>query len=89
MECAARAVIREGRYVDLTDASIRLNGAESSPQAVERTLKSVNPVLDLEKDLALGRYFYAREVIAGEGTLTVRGTATIPRAGSEPRKTEP
>lgn len=80
MESSSRVELEQGRYVVLGETTMRLNGKETTPQFVRNTLKAVNPVVDLDKDLGLGAYFTAREVVVEEGALTVRGIAKVPRA---------
>jgi hypothetical protein len=88
LESSSRVGLSEGKYVVLTESSMRLNGKEATPQFVLSTLKAVNPVVDLEKDLGLGAYFIAREVEVGDGTLTVRGAAIVPRSDGAAQKPE-
>lgn len=88
MDSSSRVELSEGRYVLLGQTTIRLNGKESTPQFVQNTLKAVNPVVDLVRDLGLGANFFALEVVAGDGVLTVRGIAMVPKAGESPGKRE-
>jgi hypothetical protein len=86
MESTSRVELDQGRYVLLGETTMRLNGKETTPQFVQNTLKAVNPAVDLDKDLGLGAYFFGHEVIAGDGVLTVRGTAIVPKADQKQEK---
>ena len=73
-------VPREGRYLELAEPEIRLNGVLLSPQGTAGLLKQINPVLDTDKDLGLGGYFVMERVEVGEDEVIITGRATIPNA---------
>ncbi len=73
-------VPRANRFIDLQEPTILLDGKPLSAVAAENLLKSINPVLDSEKDLKLGGFFRLSRVEVKTGTLSIFGTATIPPA---------
>ncbi len=79
VDAVSDLVVREGRYVDAVNMSIALNNKEAAPFMRDTIVNSLNPVLDLEKDLGLGAYFHATAIEIGKGTLTMRGRAMVPR----------
>lgn len=78
LESSSRVGLEGGRYVVLIESTIKLNGKEALPQFVQTLHKSVNPVVDIDKDLGLGGTFYAKELEVGDGFLKVRGAARVP-----------
>lgn len=78
VEAVAKLGIVDGRYVQLVEPALKLNGKPLTPAFAQSLLKSVNPVMDLEKDLGLSGYFTATEVVIGEGRVTVKGIARVP-----------
>jgi hypothetical protein len=88
LESTSMVGLREGRYVVLESSVMKLNGKDASPQFVESVHKTVNPVLDTDKDLGLGAYFYARALEVSDGILTVRGAARMPIAPMSPEAKE-
>ncbi len=77
---SGRLVPREGRYLDLADPVFMLNNAPVSPALAALILRQINPVLDVERDLNLGRSFQLTEAAIGDTGLILRGQATIPVA---------
>lgn len=81
IEARGRLAVLEGRYILIVDPLLRVNGKETTPQFAQAALKPFNPILDIEKDLGLGGFVTVEDVEIGEGILTVRGRATVPRQG--------
>lgn len=69
---------REGRYLDLRKPEITLNGKPLSETSTESILKNLNPILDLERDVNLGRYFILSSVEIDTNAIVIHGTATVP-----------
>lgn len=81
---------REGRFLDLAEAQIEIEGAELSPAAVEMMRQWLNPLIDADRDLGLPDGLYVEEVISEQGQMRARGKAHIPRGkGSPPSKSQP
>ncbi|MEN3001536.1 MAG: DUF2993 domain-containing protein [Armatimonadota bacterium] len=81
---------REGRFLDLAEAQIEIEGAELSPAAVEMMRQWLNPLIDADRDLGLPDGLYVEEVISEQGQMRARGKAHIPRGkGSSPPKSQP
>lgn len=70
----------DGVLVNLTAPILRYNGKEPTPAFAQTLLRSINPVLNINSDLGLNGFFLIREIEIGQGQITVRGRATIPRA---------
>jgi len=70
--------IREGRYLDISDVEVSLNGRALAPSAATAMLKSMNPMLDVERDLHLGNSLKIKSVSVGYGMLLIEGEFTVP-----------
>lgn len=81
---AGRLSPRGGRYIDLIDPTVEIDGKPLDTASAVALLKTINPVLDSEKDLHLGGFFRLSHVEIGEGVLSIRGTATVPPASDNP-----
>jgi hypothetical protein len=79
VEIRAKIVPVEGRYLFIEEPSIQIDGKNPNPLFVQSLLKTLNPVIDLEKDLGLGSFVFVTDVEIGEGAVNLRGRATIPR----------
>lgn len=79
-------VPRAGRYVDLIDARIVLNGVRLTPLQARNLITQLNPVLDIEKDLGLGGFLSLTQVEIDDGFVRLEGRATLPPA---PNPTSP
>ena len=75
---------RADRYVDLVDPTVEIDGKPLDPTAAQNLLKTINPVLDSERDLHLGGFFRLSRVEIGPGVLSIKGTASIPLAPADP-----
>ena len=71
-------VPRDGRYVDLMNPIVEMNGKPLAPAFVANVLKQINPVLDIAVDLGLSGYLTLNSVSIGHDSVTVHGLATIP-----------
>ncbi len=69
---------RAGRYLDITDAHVELDGQALSPDSTRLLLQQLNPVLDLVKDVNWGDYFRIESVRIGENAVIITGQATLP-----------
>ena len=84
-----RLATRAGRYLDLIDPQMMMNGKPLSPAMTNSILKQINPVLDIDADLGLGGYFTLSSLEYASDALTVRGIAGIPlRATSKSKSIE-
>lgn len=75
----ARLVSPNGTTLELSDANILFDGVPAEPQARRVLLETLNPVVDLNKDLALHGAIAIESITIGEGVLTARGKTRIPR----------
>ena len=73
-------VPREGRYLDITEPQVRINGTLVTLAVTESLLKQINPVLDTDADLGLGGYFVMERVEVGDDEIVITGRASIPIA---------
>lgn len=78
IEATGRLVVRDGRYLDVAEPTVKLNGRLATPAFADNIAKSINPVVDFDKDLGLGRILAAETVEIGEGYAVVRGKAHVP-----------
>lgn len=69
---------REGRYLDIVNAQIDLDGKRLSPSATDALLLQLNPALDLVNDVHLDDYFRMEAVRIGDDSVTIVGQATLP-----------
>src|SRR6185295_5508534 len=67
VEATAGIGVREGRYLDAIDPVMKLNGKEAAPSLTLSILKTLNPVLDIDRDLGLGGYIYVTRAEIGQG----------------------
>ncbi len=81
-------VPRDGRFLDLAEARIEIEGAELPPTAVESLRQWLNPLIDADRDLGIPDGLYVEEVLSEEGQMRARGRASIPR-DIRPRPTPP
>ena len=82
-----RLTTRAGRYLDLVEPQMTMNGKPLSTPMTLSILKQINPVLDIESDLGLGSYFTLSNLEYALDALTVHGIAGIPkREPSKPKE---
>ncbi len=70
--------VQDGRYVYLVSPEIELNGSPTPSSLSASIVHSINPVLDLVKDLSLGGYFELKSVSIQTGRVLFHGLAFIP-----------
>lgn len=68
----------DGTKLVLDDAKIWFNWQRADPIAAEQLLKTLNPVVDLSKDLGLYDAVLVEEIDARDGYVTARGKTKIP-----------
>ncbi len=77
-------VPRAGRYIDLENPTVVIDGKLLDPVAAQNLLKSINPVLDSDQDLKLGGFFRLSRVEVTAGLLSIQGTAKVPPLPTDP-----
>ena len=77
-EAKATVGISEGRYLNAENPTVSLNGTPMPRTMAIQLLKTVNPIIDIDKDLGLGEWLYITSAEIAEGKLTVRGRIHIP-----------
>ena len=78
-------VPREGRYLDLMEPELTLNGKPATREFTDALLKLINPVLDADRDLKLNGFFTISTVELLDDSISIRGQATIPPAPRMPK----
>ena len=73
-----RLRISNGRYIELVEPVVQLNGRPMLPGMMQLTLSRINPVLDVDVDLGLRGYFRMESVRFGDNEIEVSGEAGIP-----------
>ena len=83
----ARLATSDGRKIDLADARIEFDGKAADPASADALLQTLNPVIDLDRDLRLDGAITVRELDLRDGVLKASGTCRIPvRPGTLPIK---
>ena len=77
-EVDARLEIRGANQLHLADAVIDFDGKRADPLSREALLKTLNPILDLERDLQLFGALQLSKVSFLGATMIAEGPATIP-----------
>ncbi len=77
---------REGRFLDLAEARIEIEGTELAPAAVQSLRQWLNPLIDAERDLGIPDGLYVEQVISEQGQMRAQGKASIPRPITIPRE---
>ncbi len=72
-EATAKAVPREGRYLFLEEAVVKVNGRPVPEAFARNILRTLNPILDIDRDLGLGKSFTLEKVEIRDGTAVVFG----------------
>ena len=73
---------RDGRYVEISNPQVILNGKPVNSDVAVRLVSGVNPVLDIDKDFDIGNFMRVQSVKI-EGVLVhIHGTASVPIAVS-------
>jgi len=74
----ARLATSDGNQLMLVEAAISFDGKEADPASSEVVLKSLNPVVDLDKDLHLYGAIRVSEITMRGGILRAEGKTRIP-----------
>jgi hypothetical protein len=77
-EATAGMTVREGRYVDLSDADFRLDGKPLPRATLTSLLRQINPVLDTERDLRLRDLFTLKTIRIGGKYIQIEGVLRLP-----------
>jgi hypothetical protein len=79
LDATGKLAAQDGRFVIVTEPTLRMDGKEVPPLLAQNLLLGINPVLDIERDLGLGGYVTITDVEIGEGIVILRGRADFPR----------
>jgi len=74
----AKLATTDGSKIDLADARIEFDGRPADPASAETLLQTLNPVIDLDRDLRLDGAITVRELDLRDGLLKASGTCRIP-----------
>jgi hypothetical protein len=69
----------EGVKLALADAKVYFNWRRADPTAAQAILKTLNPVVDLSKDLRLEDAVYVEKIVLRGGAVTASGKTKIPK----------
>jgi hypothetical protein len=83
VQARAKIGIAEGRFLNAIDAVVSVGGKPLPAALTEKLLRSLNPILDIDRDLGLRDWLYVTDAEIGEGILTVRARVTIPQKQRE------
>jgi hypothetical protein len=75
-----RIVPRAGRYLDITDSAVTLNGASVDALQAASLLDRINPILDVKQDMHLDQFIRIQQVRGTANQLIIDGDAYIPEA---------
>jgi hypothetical protein len=85
----AKLHIVDGSRLELTDADIRFDGQPADEAARTVLLKTLNPVVDLDRDLALHGAIQMQDLKLENGLLTATGATRIPELPKEGQDQKP
>lgn len=71
---------RDGRYLDLAEVQIQIEGANLPPQSANLLRQFLNPIIDIDRDLGLHDGMQIDEVVSEPGKMKAKGKVWIPRA---------
>ncbi len=74
----ARVEAQGGNKLILSHARILIDGKPATPDAAKALLDTLNPVIDLDKDLLLAGAMTIEKITVSEGRLLALGKTTIP-----------
>jgi hypothetical protein len=74
----ARLIAVEGTKLTLVDPKIEFDGVQADPQAAQVLLNTLNPVVDLDRDLKLHGAVSVSEIKLADGKLVASGATKIP-----------
>ena len=69
---------RDGRYLDLAEVQIEIEGANLPPESANLLRQFLNPIIDIERDLGLYDGLAIDTVISEPGKMRARGMVWIP-----------
>ncbi|GIV11392.1 MAG: hypothetical protein KatS3mg020_0883 [Fimbriimonadales bacterium] len=71
---------RDGRYLDLAEVQILIEGANLPPESANLLRQFVNPIIDIDRDLGLHDGLQIDEVASEPGKMQAKGKVWIPKA---------
>ncbi|MCX7992533.1 MAG: hypothetical protein N2651_02565 [Fimbriimonadales bacterium] len=71
---------REGRYLDLAEVEIQIEGANLPPESANLLRQFLNPIIDVERDLGLYDGLAVDAVLSESGKMRALGKVWIPKA---------
>ncbi|MFN3690458.1 MAG: hypothetical protein ACK4UU_05985 [Fimbriimonadales bacterium] len=74
-----KLVPRDGRYLDLAEVSIEIEGADLPPESTNLLRQFLNPIIDIDRDLGLYDGLSVERVQSERGRMRARGAVWIPR----------
>ena len=89
IEARVKLGAADGRFLNAVGADVKVNGMPVPPPLTERLMQSLNPIIDVQRDLGLADWLYVTGVEVAEGILTVRARVTIPRKRVLPAEKKP
>ena len=78
LEARVKIGVTEGRYLNAAEAKVSISGRAVPERLTQRLLQSLNPIIDVDRDLGLSDWLYVTSAEVGEGILIVRARVTIP-----------
>lgn len=78
-KAVGRLTPRDGRYLDLADVQIQIEGANLPPESTELLRQFLNPIIDIERDLGLYDGLAVDSVVSEAGKMRALGRVWIPR----------
>ena len=77
---------REGRYLDLAEVEIQIEGANLPPESASVLRQFLNPIIDIDRDLGLYDGLAVEEVRSEPGKMRALGKVWIPQPSSTGEK---
>ncbi len=71
---------RDGRYLDLAEVQIQIEGANLPTESANLLRQFLNPIIDIDRDLGLNDGLQVDEVISEAGKMKAVGKVWIPKA---------
>jgi LmeA-like phospholipid-binding len=75
-------VPKAGRYVEIENPQVSLNGKLVAADAAARLISGVNPVLDVDKDFDIGNFMRVESVKVEGALVHIHGSAAVPVSGA-------
>lgn len=82
LEARGGVEIVDGRFLNAAPNVVMMNGKPLEREAGAALIRSLNPIIDVDRDLGLGDWLYVTGAEIGDGILTVRGRVTIPSSAA-------